>query len=86
MLILTRRIGETVVVGDDVFITILGIKGNQIRLGFDAPDHISIHRQEIYLKVQEEKTKLLDSVDTVNSDGVLITPFIRTKAHQYTAH
>ncbi|HAT9921666.1 TPA: carbon storage regulator CsrA, partial [Legionella pneumophila subsp. pneumophila] len=53
MLILTRRIGETVVVGDDVFITILGIKGNQIRLGFDAPDHVSIHRQEIYLKVQE---------------------------------
>ena len=86
MLILTRRIGETVVVGDDVFITILGIKGNQIRLGFDAPDHVSIHRQEIYLKVQEEKTKLLDSVDTVNSDDILITPFTRTKAHQYTAH
>lgn len=86
MLILTRRIGETVVVGDDVLITILGIKGNQIRLGFDAPDHISIHRQEIYLKVQEEKTKLPDSVSTVNSDGVLITPFIRTKAHQYPPH
>ncbi|HGT2644357.1 TPA: carbon storage regulator CsrA [Legionella pneumophila] len=86
MLILTRRIGETVVVGDDVFITILGIKGNQIRLGFDAPDHISIHRQEIYLKVQEEKTMRLDSEDTVNGNGVPIPPLKRTESHQYTAH
>lgn len=86
MLILTRRIGETVVVGDDVLITILGIKGNQIRLGFDAPDHISIHRQEIYLKVQEEKTMRLDSEDTVNGNGVPITPLKRTESHQYTAH
>lgn len=86
MLILTRRIGETVVVGDDVFITILGIKGNQIRLGFDAPDHVSIHRQEIYLKVQDEKTMRLDSEDTVNGNGVLITPLKRSESHEYTAH
>ncbi|HHM2297778.1 TPA: carbon storage regulator CsrA [Legionella anisa] len=86
MLILTRRIGETVVVGDDVFITILGIKGNQIRLGFDAPDHVSIHRQEIYLKVQEEKSIYMNSGNRVNGNETLTTPFIRTKAHQHTAH
>ncbi|AGH55383.1 carbon storage regulator CsrA [Legionella pneumophila] len=86
MLILTRRIGETVVIGDDVFITILGIKGNQIRLGFDAPDHVSIHRQEIYLKVQEQKKMRLDSGEAVNGNGMLITPLKQTEPHQYTAH
>jgi carbon storage regulator len=54
MLILTRKINETLVIGDDVHITILGIKGNQIRIGIEAPQQVSVHRKEIYLKIQEE--------------------------------
>jgi len=55
MLILTRRIGETLMVGDEVTVTVLGINGNQVRIGVDAPKHISVHRQEIYQKIQAEK-------------------------------
>lgn len=55
MLILTRRIGETVVIGDNVNITVLGVKGNQVRLGVNAPKEVSVHREEIYQRIQFEK-------------------------------
>ena len=54
MLILTRRIGETIMIGDDVAITVLGIQGGQVRIGVDAPLEIKVHRQEIYLRIQQE--------------------------------
>ncbi|MTC48940.1 carbon storage regulator CsrA [Providencia alcalifaciens] len=54
MLILTRRTGETVVIGDDVKVTVLGIKGCQVRIGIEAPKDTSIHREEIYLRIQAE--------------------------------
>ncbi|MDX9875701.1 MAG: carbon storage regulator CsrA [Spongiibacteraceae bacterium] len=55
MLILTRRIGETLVVGDEVTITVLGVKGNQVRLGVNAPKDVAVHREEIYQRIQKEK-------------------------------
>lgn len=54
MLILTRRIGETLMVGDEVSLTVLGVKGNQVRIGVNAPKHIAVHREEIYQRIQRE--------------------------------
>jgi len=55
MLVLTRRIGETITIGDDIRLTILGIKGNQTRIGIEAPKEVEVHRLEIFERIQREK-------------------------------
>ena len=69
MLILTRRVGETLVIGDDVTVTVLGVRGNQVRLGVNAPKDIAVHREEIYQRIQNEKSGEISSESDENNDS-----------------
>lgn len=55
MLILTRRVGETLIIGDDIKLTVLGVRGHQIRIGIDAPRDVTVHREEIYQRILSER-------------------------------
>ncbi|HVY24185.1 MAG TPA: carbon storage regulator CsrA [Steroidobacteraceae bacterium] len=61
MLILTRRVGETVMIGDDIAVTVLGVKGNQVRVGVNAPKEVSVHREEIYERIKREEQSGMSS-------------------------
>ena len=72
MLILTRRVGESLVVGDDVTLTVLGVKGNQVRIGVNAPKEVSVHREEIYQRIQREKNGGLDPTENDNDTSAYV--------------
>ena len=62
MLILTRRVGETVMIGSNITCTVLGVKGNQVRLGIDAPKDVAVHREEVHVRIQHEKSATSSTV------------------------
>ena len=74
MLILTRRPGESVKIGNDITVTVLRISGNQLRLGFTAPQHVTVHREEVYQRIQADKLTNISEARSRNSPPRLLEP------------
>ena len=69
MLILTRRVGETLMIGDEVTVTVLGVKGNQVRIGVNAPRDIAVHREEIYERIKREQEEAGIATSPIGQTG-----------------
>jgi carbon storage regulator len=79
MLILTRKLGERITIGDDIIITLLEVKGSQVKLGIEAPKSVSIHRQEIYERIREENLRSSDVAASDLSEATLLLRTNRSK-------
>lgn len=86
MLILTRRIGETIMIGDNVAMTVLGINGKQVRIGIDAPADVKVHREEIYLRIQQENSADDSSIDNDNRGNLRAAPTYEQTLGRRTPH
>jgi len=82
LLILTRKLGESITIGDDIKVTVLGVFGRQVRIGIDAPAKVVVHREEIYVKIQQENRKAAKSVkqDLVNVMKILKNKLSKDKS------
>nr|MBN2276234.1 carbon storage regulator CsrA [candidate division Zixibacteria bacterium] len=76
MLILTRKLGESITIGDDIKVTVLGVFGRQVRIGIEAPSKVVVHREEIYVKIQKENRK---AAKTVKQDLTSVVKLLKDK-------
>lgn len=76
MLILTRKLGESITIGDDIRVSVLGVRGRQVRIGIEAPSSIVVHREEIYVKIQSENRR---ATDPAGGDVLGMVKFIKSK-------
>ena len=81
MLILTRKLGESITIGDDIKVTVLGVFGRQVRIGIDAPSKVVVHREEIYVKIQQENRK---AAKTVKQDLINVMKILKNKLSKDT--
>lgn len=75
MLILTRKVGESVLIGDDISITVLSVRGNQVKLGVQAPKEVSVHREEIYQRILQSKDEVFSKITTALWPAVILSTF-----------